>query len=225
MAVPAVHITARREHERGDFTRVVHKGIWGIACDSQGCFLLFINIIENRSLRVCLQRRLRRGFEQIYLITSIFLSLYSSFFPDMVILYRAQIARYTRPHLRILAAFRTGKVLARKIAVLAANREGRCDGDIWHFILCKDFLIRFLHTSISSIFFAEVQMLYRAACVERLQFILQFHHLENVVRIADRQLRRICVVRRIYARGDDIWIPLFINRRHAVGRTLRRRSL
>lgn len=48
-------ITARREHERGDFTRIVHKGIWDIACDSQGCSLRFINIIENRSLRVCLR--------------------------------------------------------------------------------------------------------------------------------------------------------------------------
>ena len=69
-------------------------------------------------------------------------------------------------------------------------------------------------------------MEYRAGGVQRLQLILYVKRGENILRIADRQVAGVRVVRRaVFVRRDDVGIELFIMLGKAVGGGLGRRGL
>ena len=111
-------------------------------------------------------------------------------------------------------------MFARDVAVLLADGERRRNGDIRHLIFSKHALNERLCGLDVLDALADVEMLHRAACVERLQLVLKVAAFEHVVRVADRKLRGIGVHRLVYAALDDAGELFVVDLRETITRSL-----
>lgn len=121
------------------------------------------------------------------------------FFPDVYIEFVSDITEF-------LVAFRAEVMLSDDIAVLRTDREDRRDRDIRQLIILDDFLDELLAGLCVGYSFSHVEMEDGTSGILALQFVLLFQGVEWIVRIADRQLRGVGVVRSVIgSRLDDSW--------------------
>ena len=143
---------------------------------------------------------------------------------------RAEVAHDARPHLAGLRlgirvggrALVAGEVLAGQVAVDRADREGRRDRDVGDLEGRQRAAHHLLAGLARGDTLTHVQVQDRAARVLTLQDLLILEGLERVIRVRDRQLRGVRVVRLLgRARLDDVGEALAILLREAVRRALR----
>ena len=89
-------------------------------------------------------------------------------------------------------------MVARDITVFRANRECRSDRDVRQSETCQSAANDVATELGARNGFIHVQMQYGAACILLLQVFLHFQSFERIVRIGNRQLRAVGVVRMIW---------------------------
>ena len=94
--------------------------------------------------------------------------------------------------------------------MLLADGEGGRDGDVGHLVLGEDGAYEVLHRLHVVDPFAQIQVLDRTAGVQGLQFVLQVHALEDVVRVGHGQLGAVGVLWLVVAALDDVGVFLLV---------------
>ena len=146
----------------------------------------------------------------------------------------AEVAHDSSPDLTLLrftvwvslGALLAGPVLAHKISVNRANREGRGDGDVGDLECGQRTTHHLLAGRTRAHTLAHVQVQNRAARVLTLQNFLIFQRLEGIVGIANWKLRGVRVVGLLIGAGlEDARVVETVGLREAVGCTLGRGRL
>ena len=142
------------------------------------------------------------------------------------VLHGAVIAGDAAVDLCFLAAEGADRLLAREIPVVLTDRVGRRQRVIRQAVILRDLPDKGCRRLPVRQLFTEEGMEYRAGGVQRLQLILYVKRGENILRIADRQVAGVRVVRcAVFVRRDDVGIELLIMLGKAVCGGLGRRGL
>ena len=113
-------------------------------------------------------------------------------------------------------------MLARDVAVHRTNTERRCQREVRDAVVGRHPLHDVRHHLRVFDAFADERMEHRAAGIARLQRRLHVQRLEEVVGIADRQLRRVGVIGIGVARADDVRELLAVEPRQTEAGAFRR---
>src|SRR3989344_6576812 len=117
-------------------------------------------------------------------------------------------------------------ILSLEIAVFRADREGRSDGDIGQAEIGKDTPHQIAAGLAGTVLFIHIAMEHRPAGISGLQAVLQFQHLEYIIRVADRYLRRVRIIGRLRRTGlQDVRETLAVLFGEAIRRPFSRRGL
>ena len=113
------------------------------------------------------------------------------------VLYGTIVAGNTTVYFRRLATDRTVKMLAGNITVVCAYRISRRNCIIGKLIILCNFSYQRSSSLPVGKLFTNKRMKYGSGCIQSLQVILNIQCIKNVTCVFNRQMRTVCIVRRI----------------------------